>query len=226
MKAGMRTKTEIVAPVAVKCRCGKQIILEPRWIGKPTACASCQADFIVTMVPDPRRHRRIPHVQYTPTVLPEKIKKDRGTAKWANVNCDCGAKIGLDPRFIGRTLTCSRCNRAFVVRMAPRGGGKAGDTAILELTAQPGRVVSPHDPPQSSLAEITPSRKNLPPTPTEMHLLCVCGEELTVPAMFFNRNMYCAGCGVLMHLKLGFDEKTHKYELQGRLLAPAKGGGA
>lgn len=198
-------------------------MLEPRWVGKPTACAKCESDFVVSMLVDPDTGRKVPHVKYTRTQVPDRVTKTRtGQTAWANVTCECGAKIGLDPKFLGKTLACSRCGRSFIVKMLPR-GDKSGDTAVLEVTAQPtGKIVTLEDTERAAALEMTAKTKS-PPPPAEMHLLCVCGEQLAVPQVFYNKNMYCAGCGALMHLRLGYDEKTKKFELQGRLLAPPKG---
>src|SRR5262245_29969506 len=226
----LSSKSNPAAPVAVHCRCGNRIILEPRWIGKPTACASCEADFVVSMLVDPTTRRFVPHLQYTPVYLPEKVKQDTdGTTAWANVTCECGSKIGLDKRFVGKNMTCSNCGRGFIVRALPR-ARKPGETTVMEFTKikpdkpkgarPPSRTVTPAAPP--SIMEMArsapPPRKGEPAPPDEMHLLCTCGEELIVPQHFYNRNMYCAGCGALMHLRLEFNGERGKYELLARVL--------
>jgi hypothetical protein len=228
-------------PVAIHCRCGNSIILEARWIGKPSACAKCQADFVVTMLMDPATKRLVPHVQYTPTYMPENVQRRAdGTAIWANVTCECGVKIGLDHRFLGKHMTCSGCKRPFIVRMAPR-SSRDGETAIMEFTPEereylatpPSRRSSPpagratepagKKPSIMDLARSAPPpRKGLPPPPDEMHLLCTCGEQLTVAVHFYNRNMYCSGCGSLMHLRLEYNEGRAKYELLARVLDRTK----
>ncbi len=218
------------APIAIHCRCGNRIVIEARWLGKPTACASCQADFVVSMLPEPKSGRSVPHVQYTPTILPDKVKKQgAGAATWANVTCECGTKIGLDARFIGKDMACSSCGRHFIVRMMPR-ARKEGETAVLTVTEKPPKPPTPQPGRSNAILDLArsapPPKKHGPKPPDEMHLLCTCGEELVVPSDFYNRNMYCAGCGCLMHLRLEFDEGRTKYELLARVLdQPAEEGG-
>jgi hypothetical protein len=221
-------KTNRDVPVAIHCRCGNRIIMEPRWVGKPSACAQCEADFVVSMLVDPKTKRVVPHVQYTPVYMPDKVKHESdGTTSWANVTCECGMKIGLDRRFFGKNMTCSNCGRGFIVRHMPR-PRKAGETAIMEFT-QP-KAKPPSRPPSRTIDPVRapsimdlarsapPPRKGASALPDEMHLLCTCGEELIVPAHFYNRNMYCAGCGALMHLRLEYNESRSKYELLARVL--------
>ncbi|GEM_PF-3955633 len=200
----MSARASDPTPVAVRCRCGNRIVLEPRWIGKPTGCAQCEAQFIVLMVADPRTKRLVPYVQFTTTRIARKKEVER--AGWANVTCECGSKIGLQPEFIGKELACSRCGRSFVVTMKP------GTAAVYESKT----------PPTKKPAPLVRGTEKKPAPPSEMHLLCVCGEELAVAAAFYNKNMYCAGCGALMHLKLGFSPETRQYELQGTILAGPK----
>ncbi len=217
-------------PVAIKCRCGNKIVLEPRWIGKPSGCGACGADFVVSMLVDPKTRRFVPHLQFTPTYLADKVKKTEDGA-WVNVTCECGKKIGLDHRFAGRNMKCSNCGRDFIVRMMPR-ARKQGETAVLQVTREPTgppprpalSLTAPERAP--SIVELArsapPPKKGGPSPPDEMHLLCTCGEELNVPGSFYNKNMYCAGCGVLMHLRLEFDAARGKYELLARVLDQPK----
>lgn len=232
------------APVAIKCRCGNRIVLEPRWIGKPTACAECEGDFVVEMVKDPKTRQTYPHVRYTRTLAPSSFKKEaKGGYTWANVVCECGNKIGVEERFFGKNMFCSGCNREFIIRLQPRANSRTSETAVMEFVSEHragiGMPAPRKRPPSASHRAVAPSRTRLPSTgrklssaelravpptgaraavPAEMHLLCICGEELIVPSLFYDRNMYCAGCGCLMHLRLVYDEKRRKFELVARVL--------
>lgn len=200
------------APVAIRCRCGNRIVLESRWIGKATGCAECDAQFTVLMVEDPRTKRFVPYVQYHATQVP-------ASKTWTNVVCTCGTKIGLQLQFVGKELKCSRCGRPYSVNLKPRIDGP-GETAVFEPKKASSKRKTPWTAAKATDLEKAPSKR--PPPPDKMHLLCVCGEQLTVPSAFYNKNMYCAACGALMHLRLGFDAKTGRYELQGSMLAGPK----
>ena len=58
------------------------------------------------------------------------------------------------------------------------------------------------------------------PPPGEMHLLCVCGEELTVEKKYYNDKLCCGGCGTVMQLRLIFVPDRRKYELEARVVDP------
>ncbi len=225
--------------VAVTCTCGKKIVLESRWVGKPTGCAECGRDFVVKMLLDPQTGRWTPNVHYTPTLAPQHMRAGKdGRPDWLNVACECGTKIGLVGKFLGRNMTCKACGREFIVRVVQRADGH--ETAVLKFNKQSkatAELVEPpeHDAPKKidrpkpeprkpevkSKASGKPE-KDLPSPPSEFHLLCSCGEELVVTQAFYNEKMYCAGCGALMMLRLIFVPDGKRYELEARYLeAPA-----
>ena len=221
--------------VAVTCTCGKKIVLESRWVGKPTGCAHCGRDFVVKMLLDPQSGRWTPNVQYTPTLAPQHVRPGKdGRPDWLNVACECGHKIGLVGKFLGKNMACKACGREFIVRMVQRADGH--DTAVLRFNKQSkatAELVEPDDeePPKKSDARKAEPKskgapakpgKDLPSPPSEFHLLCTCGEELVVTQAFYNEKMYCAGCGALMMLRLIFVPDRKRYELEARYLeAPA-----
>lgn len=212
--------------VAVRCSCGRRIVLEPRWVGKPTGCAGCGREFRVTMIHDPAASRWRPTVSYTPSVAPEKIKQGPdGRPAWINVQCECGHKIGLDSRFLGRNMTCNACGREFIVKTVSKGGH---DTAVIrykekrEATAEivepePAKAAPPK-PAARSKAKAASEADRMPEPPSEFHLLCTCGEELVVEREFYDEKMYCAGCGALMELTLAYHPNRGKYQLEARFL--------
>src|SRR5258706_14309836 len=80
-------------PIAVRCTCGQKIVLEPRYVGKPSGCTDCGRNFIVRMLLDPQTRRWSPHVTYT------EGESKAGAAPaappaWFTVVCRCGHKIG------------------------------------------------------------------------------------------------------------------------------------
>ncbi len=230
----MKSSAPPKVAVAITCTCGKKIVLEPRWVGKPTGCANCARDFVVKMLLDPQTGRWTPNVHYTPTIAPQHVRPGKnGRPDWVNVACECGHKIGLVAKFLGRNLSCKACGREFIVRMVQ--GSDGHDTAVIkfnkpskasaELVEPPRQEPSrKSDRPKSELKPKAPARpaKDLPPPPSEFHLLCTCGEELVVTQAFYNEKMYCAGCGALMMLRLIFVPDRKRYELEARYLeAPA-----
>jgi hypothetical protein len=219
--------------VAVTCTCGKKIVLEPRWVGKPTGCAACGRDFVVRMLWDPQTSRWSPSVNYTPTVAPDHVKTGKdGQPNWLNVACECGHKIGLVAKFVGRNMVCNSCGREFIVRSVTKADGR--DTAVLRYNKKATAEVidektkpaakehkepkekEPRESAKESKAAAPP--KDLPAPPSEFHLLCTCGEELVVEKQFYNNKMYCAGCGALVELRLIFVPDRRRYELEARYL--------
>lgn len=224
-------------PVAVTCTCGKKIVLESRWVGKPTGCAGCGRDFVVRMLLDPKTGRWTPSVSFTPTLAPATVKPGRdGRPEWLNVACECGHKIGLVGKFLGHNMVCKACGREFIVRMVTKSDGR--DTAVVRYNEKRKPVVEVIDPeakkpepekPKTETRKPEPAKAKagkdkMPEPPGEFHLLCSCGEELVVEKAFYDSKMFCAGCGALMMLRLIWVPDRNRYELEARYLeAPTEG---
>lgn len=185
-------------PVAFKCRCGNRIVLEPRWIGKPTACAGCEAHFVPTFVFDADADRWVPYLRYTPVFsMADKIRKSKGAIAPANIVCECGTKIGFEQRLHGRNMICSTCGREFAVRLIQR--RDAAPIAAIVQGASPAKAAG---------------AKPLPPPPPKMHAVCPCGEEMNVPSILYDRTQMCPECGAPLRFQLTYDEPRGQYRLQ------------
>ncbi len=119
---------------------------------------------------------------------------------WFNVTCTCGRKIGVDRRLAGRMTKCSICGQEILIALST---GPGGDDATKILH---GARVSDTPLPQ-------------PRAPTEMHLLCVCGETLLITSDYFNSAIQCGSCGIRLSLHMRYDAARRRYELNANVLA-------
>ncbi|MBI2932296.1 MAG: hypothetical protein HYY16_11645 [Planctomycetes bacterium] len=187
--------------VCVPCPCGKRAIVESRWFNKPQSCAACERQFMVLMIQEPAGWR--PQVMFAG--FTESKTSSGGpaptqtTGPWFNVLCACGRKIGVDRRLAGRITRCSMCNQEILIALRPTPGG--GDTTEIIRGASD----------KTSFAFPTP--RDLPPPPTEMHLLCTCGEELLILREFYGSIIRCGTCGIRLQLRLHYDGERNRYEL-------------
>jgi len=188
--------------VCVTCRCGKRALVEPRWFNKQQSCAGCEGQYMILMIQE--------GASWRPKVMFDGEEQGAGdapkppaadtTGPWFNVTCSCGRKIGVDRRLAGRTTRCSSCAGEILISLAPKPGG--GDTTHIIRGAKP-----------PTPAFQFPAPKDVPPPPTEMHLLCTCGEELLITRQFYNAPIRCGSCFVRLQLKLNYDASRNRYEL-------------
>ena len=200
-------------------------------MGKPTGCAACGRNFTVRMLFDPQVRRWSPKITYLPAATETPAKPGEQRA-WFTVACRCGHKIGLDSRFVGRNMTCKACHRQFTVKLVE--GDSGNDTAIIRYSRVDASAAAPGENPRTELRKraetargrtvtkppVDPPTKSMIAPPNEMHLLCICGEELTVEKKYFNDKLCCGGCGTVMQLRLIFVPDRNKYELEARVVDP------
>ena len=70
--------------------------------------------------------------------------------------------------------------------------------------------------PQSALA--LPVSRDVPTQPTEMHLLCTCGEQLLITKEYFEQGIRCGSCGTRIALHLRYDGSRNRWELDAQVL--------
>lgn len=206
--------------LCITCRCGKQAIVEPRFFNKPQGCASCNRGFMIVVVREGATWDA--KVMYEKDEDAPQELDSFGEPKppptddpgpWFNVSCACGRKIGVDRRLAGRVTRCSVCNGEILINLAPGPGGQ--DTT---------RIIKGAKKPMSTFA--VPVAKDLPTQPTEMHLLCTCGEQLLITKDYYEQTIRCGSCGIRMSLHLRYDGDRNRWELDANVVTDTPQGGA
>jgi hypothetical protein len=173
--------------IKIACQCGKRFAVQSRLAGKRIKCPSCSATMTVPAQPV---STALPIMDTTEIADTDVASKQ---AKFASVNCKCGARLRIKQDLAGQSLKCPKCGSSITgpapkqVAVADQGLANWFDNQLPNVPLVTAPEATNHLPTQQ-------------PTEEQHGPRCSKCNGAVLPLSLFSRERTCGRCEIDLYL--------------------------
>jgi hypothetical protein len=173
--------------IKIACQCGKRFAVQSRLEGKRIKCPSCSATMTVPAQPVSTALPTMDTDEITNTDVASK------QAKFASVNCKCGAKLRIKQDLAGQSLKCPKCGSS-ITGTAPKQDAVANQGLANWFDDQLPDV------PLVTAPEVTTHLRTQPASDGQQGPRCSKCNGTLFPLSIFGGERHCGRCEIDVYL--------------------------